>query len=119
MRILNAVRACVVVASMALAPAIVRAQRVIPPPRRPVREARLGLKAAMEDTTAADQNARVEQQMNLLVQAQRRRADLFENEQKELGGFLTPLQRARFTMLQERLAAQLQKLNRDATPEGP
>jgi hypothetical protein len=86
---------------------------------RDERQARLGLKAAMEDTTAADQNARVEQQMNVLVQAQRRRADLFESEQKELAGFLTPLQRARFTVMQERLAAQLQKLGRDATPDGP
>jgi hypothetical protein len=86
---------------------------------RDERQARLGLKAAMEDTTAADQNARVEQQMNVLVQAQRRRADLFENEQKELAGFLTPLQRARFTVLQERLAAQLQKIAPAATPDGP
>ena len=86
---------------------------------RDEREARLGLKAAMEDTTAADQNARVEQQMNLLVQAQRRRADLFENEQKELAGFLSPLQRARFTVMQERLAAELQKVGRAATPDGP
>lgn len=86
---------------------------------RDERQARLGLKAAMEDTTAADQNTRVEQQMNVLVQAQRRRADLFENEQKELAGFLTPLQRARFTVLQERLAAQLQKIAPGATPDGP
>lgn len=86
---------------------------------RDERQARLGLKAAMEDTTATDQNTRVDQQLNLLVQAQRRRADLFESEQKELAGFLTPLQRARFTVMQERLAAQLQKLGRDATPDGP
>jgi hypothetical protein len=86
---------------------------------RDERQARLGLKAAMEDTTAADQNARVEQQMNVLVQAQRRRADLFENEQKELAGFLTPLQRARFTVMQERLAARLQQLGTAATPDGP
>ena len=86
---------------------------------RDERQARLGLKAAMEDTTAADQNARVEQQMNVLVQAQRRRADLFENEQKELAGFLTPLQRARFTVMQERLAARLQQLGTASPPDGP
>ncbi len=45
--------------------------------QRDERQARLGLKAAMEDTAAADQNARIEQQMNVLVGAQRRRADLF------------------------------------------
>jgi hypothetical protein len=82
-------------------------------------QARRGLKAAMEDSTAADQNARVEQQMNLLVQAQRRRADLFESEQKDLSGFLTPLQRARFTVLQERLARQLQQVQQPNATVGP
>ena len=82
-------------------------------------QARRGLKAAMEDSTAADQSARVEQQMNVLVQAQRRRADLFEAEQKELSGFLTPLQRARFTVLQENLARQLQRVQQATVPDGP
>lgn len=86
---------------------------------RDERQARLGLKAAMEDTSAADQNARIEQQMNVLVQAQRRRADLFEAEQKELSGFLTPLQRARFTVLQENLTRQLQRVQQTTTPPGP
>ena len=86
---------------------------------RDERQARLSLKSAMEDTSTADQNARIEQQMNTLVQAQRRRADLFEAEQKELSGFLTPLQRARFTMLQERLAQRLQQVQQNAAPPGP
>jgi Spy/CpxP family protein refolding chaperone len=89
--------------------------------QRDERQARLGLKAAMEDTAAGDQNARIEQQMNVLVGAQRRRADLFENEQKELAGFLTPLQRARYSVLQERLAQRLQQLrqNQQEAPAGP
>jgi len=87
--------------------------------QRDERQARLGLKAAMEDTASADQNARIEQQMNVLVQAQRRRADLFEAEQKELSGFLTPLQRARFTGLQENLARQLQRVQQNTAPPGP
>jgi len=87
--------------------------------QRDERQARLGLKAAMEDTTAADQNARIEQQMNALVGAQRRRADLFENEQKELAGFLTPLQRARYSVLQERLAQQLQRLRQNQQQDAP
>jgi hypothetical protein len=57
--------------------------------------------------------------MNVLVQAQRRRADLFEAEQKELSGFLTPLQRARFTVLQENLARRLQQVQQTTTPPGP
>jgi Spy/CpxP family protein refolding chaperone len=89
--------------------------------QRDERQARLGLKAAMADTAAGDQNARIEQQMNVLVAAQRRRADLFENEQKELAGFLTPLQRARYSVLQERLAQRLQQLrqNQQEAPVGP
>ncbi len=87
---------------------------------RDERSARVGLKAAMEDSTAPDQNARIEQQMNVLVQAQRRRADLFENEQKELAGVLTPLQRARFTVMQEQLANRLQQIQQSAAaPPGP
>jgi Spy/CpxP family protein refolding chaperone len=89
--------------------------------QRDERQARLGLKAAMADTAAGDQNARIEQQMNVLVGAQRRRADLFENEQKELAAFLTPLQRARYSVLQERLAQRLQQLrqNQQEVPAGP
>jgi Spy/CpxP family protein refolding chaperone len=89
--------------------------------QRDERQARLGLKAAMEDTAATDQNARIEQQMNALVGAQRRRADLFENEQKELAGFLTPLQRARYSVMQERLQQRLQQLrqNQQDAPAGP
>jgi Spy/CpxP family protein refolding chaperone len=89
--------------------------------QRDERQARLGLKAAMEDTAAADQNARIEQQMNALVGAQRRRADLFENEQKELAGFLTPLQRARYSVMQERLQQRLQQLRQSQqdAPAGP
>jgi len=87
--------------------------------QRDEREARLALRSAMEDTSATDQNARIEQQMNVLVQAQHRRADLFEAEQKELAGFLTPLQRARFANLQERLARQLQQMQQNTAPPGP
>ncbi len=89
---------------------------------RDERQARLGLRAAMLDSGSADQNARIDQQMNLLVQAQRRRADLLENEQKELSGFLTPLQRARFSVLQDNLAGSIRKLqqgNAAAGPPGP
>ncbi len=88
---------------------------------RDERSARLGLRAAMADSAAPDQNTRIEQQMNQLVQAQRRRADLLENEQKDLAGFLTPLQRAKFLGLSEQLSNRLQKLQQPnpAEPPGP
>jgi hypothetical protein len=87
---------------------------------RDERQARLGLRSAMLDTASADQNARIDQQMGLLVQAQRRRADMLESEQKELSGFLTPLQRARFSVLQDNLAANIRKLQQgNAAAVGP
>ncbi len=70
--------------------------------RRDERQARLGLKAAMEDTTNVDQN-KISQYMDQLTQAQRRRADILDSEQKELAGFLTPLQRAKLLSLREQL----------------
>jgi hypothetical protein len=69
-------------------------------------QARLALKAAMQDSAGRDQN-KISQSLDQLVAAQRRRADLLESEQKELATFLTPLQRAQYLSLQERLARRL------------
>jgi hypothetical protein len=87
---------------------------------RSEREARLGLKTAMEDSSSADQNARVDQQLNQLVQAQRARADLLESEQKEFSGFLTPLQRAKYFSLREQLQKRMQQIQpTNPPPAGP
>jgi Spy/CpxP family protein refolding chaperone len=70
--------------------------------QRGERETRLALKAAMEDTAGVDQN-KIAQYLSELTQGQRRRADLLDAEQKELSGFLTPLQRAKLQALREQL----------------
>ena len=70
------------------------------------RQARLALKAAMEDSAGRDQS-KISQSLDQLVAAQRRRADLLEAEQKELATFLTPFQRAQYLSLQERLVRRL------------
>jgi hypothetical protein len=70
------------------------------------RQARLALRAAMQDSAGRDQ-ARISQSLDQLVAAQRRRADLLEAEQKELSSFLTPMQRAQYLSLQERAARRL------------
>jgi hypothetical protein len=44
------------------------------------------------------------------VKAQRRRADILENEQKELASFLNPVQRAKFFALRDQLARRIQEL---------
>ena len=76
---------------------------------REERQARLGLVAAMADSASPDQS-RIAKQLDVLVQAQRKRADLLEAEQKELSAFLTPLQRAKYFAVKERLNRRLQQL---------
>jgi hypothetical protein len=84
---------------------------------RSERTSRQGLAAAMQDTTVADQarQAKVSQYMDELVQANRRRADLLENEQKDLAGFLTPMQRAQFSAMRDRFNRRVQELDQDST----
>ncbi len=76
---------------------------------RDERQARQGLKRTMDDSTSVDQ-AKVDGYLSQLVKAQRTRADLLESEQKELGGFLTPLQRAKYFAMKERLNRRMQEL---------
>jgi len=88
---------------------------------RTEREARQGLAATMQDSTLPDatRQARASQFMDQLVQSQRRRADLLESEQKELAGFLTPVQRGQFSAMRERFNRQVQQLEQDSTAAGP
>ena len=78
------------------------------------REARLGLKSAMEDSTGHPDQDKIAQYLDQLVQGQRRRAELLEAEQKELSGFLSPLQRAQYFALKERLNRKMQELQADS-----
>jgi protein CpxP len=76
---------------------------------RDERQARQGLKSTMDDSANVDQ-AKVDSYLSRLVKAQRTRADLLESEQKELAGFLTPLQRAKYFAMKERLNRRMQEL---------
>jgi len=76
---------------------------------RDERQARLGLRDAMDDSASINQ-AKVDGYLSQLVKSQRTRADLLESEQKELGGFLTPLQRAKYLVMKERLNHRMQEL---------
>jgi hypothetical protein len=76
---------------------------------RDERQARQGLKSTMDDSASVDQ-AKVDGYLSQLVKAQRTRADLLESEQKELTGFLTPLQRAKYFAMKERLNRRMQEL---------
>jgi Spy/CpxP family protein refolding chaperone len=84
---------------------------------REERQARLSLKAEMQGAGTPDQ-AKVAQYMDQLVQAQHKRADLLESEQKELAGFLTPLQRAKYQALRDQLNKRVQQMQ-PAPPNPP
>jgi hypothetical protein len=79
--------------------------------QRDERDVRLNLRSAMQDSASVDQN-KVARYLDQLVQGQRRRAELLEAEQKELSDFLTPMQRAQYFALRERVNRRLQELQR-------
>jgi len=59
----------------------------------------------------ADQQ-RVASALDHLIQLQRQRVELQADEQRELSGYMTPLQRARFSALQEEVRRRVEALRR-------
>lgn len=82
---------------------------------RDERDARLNLRAAMQDSTGHPDQDKIASYLDQLIRGQRSRADLLEAEQKELSGFLSPLQRAQYFSLKERLTRKLLELQADST----
>jgi hypothetical protein len=80
---------------------------------RDERQARLDLKAALEDSTASPDQAKVDDYLSRLVKAQRRRADILESEQKDLSAFLNPVQRAKYFALRDQLNRRINQLRQD------
>lgn len=78
---------------------------------REERQTRLALRDALRDSTHADQ-AQVSGYLDRLVQLQHQRSDLLGQEQKELSQFMTPVQRARYTALQEQVRRRVEQLAR-------
>ncbi|HEY4217608.1 MAG TPA: Spy/CpxP family protein refolding chaperone [Gemmatimonadaceae bacterium] len=83
------------------------------------RQARLGLKAAMQDSSGTRDQTKINQYMDQLVQAQHRRADILEAEQKEMAGYLTPYQRAQYQALQQQLNKRITQFRQDGSPNEP
>jgi Spy/CpxP family protein refolding chaperone len=59
----------------------------------------------------ADQN-RIATALDHLIQFQRQRVEIQAEEQRELAGYMTPLQRARFAALQEQVRRRVEMLRR-------
>ena len=79
--------------------------------QRQERQTRLALRDAMRDSTQADQG-KISGYLDQLVQLQRQRVELFAQEQRDLAQFMTPLQRARYTALQEQVRRRVEQLRR-------
>ena len=78
---------------------------------RQERETRLALRDAMRDSAQVDQG-KITGYLDKLVQLQHQRVDLIEQEQKDLAQFMTPLQRARYTALQEQVRRRVEQMRR-------
>ncbi|HXT17855.1 MAG TPA: Spy/CpxP family protein refolding chaperone [Gemmatimonadaceae bacterium] len=87
--------------------------------QRDEREARQGLRALLEDTTATPDAGKVDQYLNRLVQGERKRADILEGEQKDLSAFLNPVQRAKYMALREQLQHRIADLTAQGRRGGP
>jgi hypothetical protein len=75
------------------------------------------LRSALLETPSADQDRRVGQLHEQLMQLQQQRFDLIVAQQKEMGKFMTNVQRIRFEALQENFRRQIaQNLGSDGGP---
>jgi Spy/CpxP family protein refolding chaperone len=85
---------------------------------RDERAARIELAGMLRDTTHTPDATKVDQYLDRLVQAQHRRADLLESEQKALSEFLDPVQRAKYLALREQLQRRVQQMRQDGRGRG-
>jgi hypothetical protein len=76
---------------------------------RDERQVRAGLRREMVAGDAADQ-ARIARLLDDALRIQRRRLDLIEQEQRALSGFMTPLQRAQYFVIQDDLRRRLEDI---------
>ena len=75
------------------------------------REARMELGRILRDSVPPD-TAKVVTLLARLLEVQKRRVQLMEQEQKDLAAIMTPVQRARFLGLQEQLRRQMEERRR-------
>lgn len=79
-------------------------------------QTRQSLRQALMEAPSGDQDKRVGDLHDQLMQLQRQRLDLISSEHRELGGFMTNVQRVRFQALQENFRRQLQDGLRQQAP---
>lgn len=73
------------------------------------REARQSIRTEVLRDSLANQE-QVSRMLEVLVHVQRQRLDVFTREQHDLAAFLTPVQRAKYATLQDRLRKRVEQL---------
>lgn len=81
------------------------------------REARQSIRAEVLRDSLADED-KVARMLDELVDVQRHRLDVFAREQHDLAGFLTPVQRAKYATLQDRLRKKVEQLRQNRQENG-
>lgn len=81
------------------------------------REARQTIRAEVLRDSLADQNT-VARMLDELVDVQKQRLDVFAREQRDLARFLSPVQRAKYATLQERLRKKVDQLRQQRQEKG-
>ena len=71
------------------------------------RDTRIAIQRGIRDTAARGDSARMSGLLQQLVEIQKRRVQLVEDEQRALAAIMTPLQRARYMALQEQTRRQV------------
>ena len=79
--------------------------------QRQERQTRLALRDAIRDSSQVDQ-AKITEYLDRLLDLQRQRVELLAQEQKDLAEFMTPLQRAKYTALQEQVRQRIDQMRR-------
>jgi hypothetical protein len=74
------------------------------------RATRLSVRDELQRTDASADNAKVGEQMQEMLKLQRAKLDLIEQEDKALGEFLSPTQRAKYFALQEVLRRRVEEI---------
>jgi len=81
------------------------------------RQARQTIRGEVLRDSLADQNL-VARELDVLIEVQRQRIDLFAREQRDLARFLTPVQRAKYATLQEGLRRKVDQLRQQQQENG-
>ena len=84
---------------------------------RDERQARQALRTSLAAPNA-DQS-KIDENMAVITNAQKRRADILASEQRDLGGFLTPRQRAQYFAMRDNLARRIQAMRQKAAAGAP